>query len=380
MAAKQTINLTSIFESVVHFEPIIQYKELVARIDDNHALYALSGDTSDGGEHMSLEIKNLGNRTKEWVEASKNTYSSPTNIKRLVLTTGKCIVEYHTPPVRNGVQDKTKLQSFSVGGIYKYKVKTDVNLIGAIKEQASKWNIDPAYNQSQFKVIGSVLKTLISPWVASNIEEVIIDKTLMISENLLTKTGGKLEMSKDILTSIILDDLKAGSEKAKSLDEINKQLPRLSRIVFAANLANTIKDIPEGKTTYAELSKAGVLQYPIEIKFPAADLKDVSLTIRSYYQFDKEYLSEYNRKAQREFEQKKEAEAEAKRRAAEEEKQRIEASKTEFEKKLEEIEGKYGTDVVRSITEMLVQCHKLTDPEDDIQSIMTTDGWKKYFQ
>ena len=383
MAAKQTINLTTLFESVIHYEPVIQDHDLAKSYDENHALYALSEDNEEYAL-KGVEVRALGNRSQAWSEAVQKTYSSPTNLRRAVLTTSTCVLQYYVAPFKNGYQEKTTMQRFSVETAFKHKISAGVSLDDAIKDHMRTWNKDAAYNKSNFRVTGSILKAFLTPWVASNIEEIIFDARLLYTDEFMADKG-KVSITEDLVKGIIFKDMLYGNSVASSLSEINKQFPRLKRIAYTVDLSEKIKGLSDGDTAFDKLSEKVPL---VTIEFPAASVTDTgAITVRSYYKFDKEVLSEYNRRAQREIEMNKERakeeerkQQELARKEAEAEQQRLEASKSAFEKRLDEIESKIGLDATRSIAEILKYAHQITDPSDNIQSIMTDNGWAKYFQ
>lgn len=139
----------------------------------------------DGNQEESFN-KSI-NKSVKWEKASKTTYTSPTNIKRVFISSTKIVIQTYKPAIIKGVADsKGTWREVSLAG--------DNNISEIIikalnyNQDLSKYYMEKQINKEAKepdKVIlkGTGLGAISNPWVLSNIEEIYFDWTLLATEN-----------------------------------------------------------------------------------------------------------------------------------------------------------------------------------------------------
>lgn len=176
-------------------------------------------------------------KSDKLIKVGKNNYSSPTNIRKVFITADKVLVQTYKPIIKGG--------------------KADTN--GCWNESSlEKENIKEAFfNNEKERFTGNIFKIFYKPWVMSNIEEIYIDWTLLISDDiqnrfpeaaqllqLITDNSGGRVIKSD-LPQRIFEDANGGNFKS-----IRERYPRLKCIAMISNLGQIINNQHDkGKST-----------------------------------------------------------------------------------------------------------------------------------
>lgn len=122
----------------------------------------------DGTQEVGFNNRQ-GNKSDKWIKATESTFTSPTNIRKVFITGGKVEVQLYKPAIVKGKAD-------TQGCWRKISLTGDNNLYKVVQDSLD-------INRKDRVVIkGTGLGALSSPWVASNIEEVYFDWTILASE------------------------------------------------------------------------------------------------------------------------------------------------------------------------------------------------------
>lgn len=125
-------------------------------------------------------------KSEKWLRAAGRNYNSPNNVRRVFIGSGKVLVQFYKPPVRNGKP--------STNGNW-LEVTMEEDLFETTKkflgynQELRKYYMERAVNPKavepvKVRVQGLGLKIFSSPWVLSNIEEVYFDTSLLLSEDI----------------------------------------------------------------------------------------------------------------------------------------------------------------------------------------------------
>ena len=310
--SKITKNLNTIYKKAIH-RPISK---------DGYVLY-----TKVDGYTGASDAEPLAEKSAIYKEQSQRNYNSASNIRRLFIT-GNCIyVQYYASYIVSDVAsgDKFAKRSFNADDdIFKAAseiVSYDMNM--------SKYMMDKTINNKakepdKVVVTGKALGIIANPWVMGNIEEIYIDWTFLLSEDVkpyfpnLCNTGfynAALSKSPQI-NKIIVDGaesdnllsyfMKVNSDGVKA-DKLRDRFPRLRTLALISNLSDIMNnpkmiiadkmfnDIEAERTTWFDTNKeliqslggliifknlTGGLQR-LNVKFVVKD---------NIYKFDKEKL------------------------------------------------------------------------------------------
>jgi len=161
------------------------------------------------------------------MEIGQRNYSSPTNIRRVFITSNKVSVQTYKPIIKSGKPDVNGC--WNVSSLEKENIK------------------DIFVNNEKERFTGNILKVFSKPWVISNIEEIYIDWTLLLSDDIqnrfpeaaqllqsiINNSGGRL--IKSDLPQRIFEDANGGNIKS-----IRERYPRLKCISMISNLEQVI--------------------------------------------------------------------------------------------------------------------------------------------
>lgn len=125
-------------------------------------------------------------RSDKWERASKTTYTSPTNIRRVFISGTKVVIQTYKPAIIRGKPD-------SQGCWREFSLEGENNLINcAMKsmnydEDMRKYFMEKQINPNakepdRVTMRGTGLGALSKPWVVSNVEEVYFDWTLLTGD------------------------------------------------------------------------------------------------------------------------------------------------------------------------------------------------------
>ena len=240
------INLNNKYKELIH-KPSINDKPLYAKVEGY------------SGEQDEVDIA----INKDYEIASKVAYNSPSNIKRLFLTSSGAVVEYHTPYIMNTKKAYHKKVSFN---------KFDDDIV----EMAKRWlsyDIDmrnypgekvlnpEAKKPEQYRFNGNGLGVTYKPWVTPNIEEIYFDWTIFLSEEVWTyvynhpefrqiidsKFQGSQKVFIDTMVNNRINKGSWGTEGSTPIDlfyycsnhnvkDLRNRYPRLKTVSFVSNL------------------------------------------------------------------------------------------------------------------------------------------------
>lgn len=320
--------------------------------ENKSPLYAIS-DNSEASE-----IKEL-NRDTDWVNACVNSYNSPTNVKKLFITSDQIVDIFYTPFITKG-QKTTE-------GCYRLRKVSDINdaINDIIKYEQSRCG-DLAYSQKveqNYKLTGKALSFLTTPWVLSNIEEVYIDLSCMFTENMINTVGAnnviRVYQSKNaqVLSKNISNIIEFIS--GTNIDMLTKQLQRLKVIGIIPNLnelitSGAVQKFYNNGVFALEATKNGINIKENSAFYFTERLKimdDGRLSIRPYYKFDKEVLSSFADKFYADTQEERNKQRE--KIESEKKKQEYE-SKTPLEHKLADITDACDYQVARNVLRLVV--------------------------
>ena len=370
--ALATINYNTLYEPIIHFEPVC-YNKTLAATGERYPLYALSGDNSDSSGLSKLELKDLANRGEEWRNAVKLTYTSPTNLRLLALSTKGCLLGFHKNPIINGKPSTTgRFKKVSTQSALQYRLNIDkFDLNAAINSFKSGFGSNV---RVQYTITGNPLRNLASPWITSNIEEVYVDVKLLITDKLLSQS--KPVVNDDYIKQWAFDAL-----NVSSINDLQKKFPRLRCIAVIPDLETMIAKWKPTDITISKLEAAKIMEKAPKLVTNIYSLSedDVNISkpliIRSYYKFDKEILSQYNRELQ-------------KKAALSNKSNDIPQSsisdniKLNTELLFEQLEKTRGLEVARLVAEQFSSICKFGSAESrelNIQDLFSSDGYSRYF-
>lgn len=371
-----TVNLKSIYKTLIHI-PNVKNK-------DSSPLYALNDD-----KETDDEVKNLV-KSPEWIEACKNNYNSPTNVRKLYITKNHVKIEFYKPIIVGGKPTQNGL-------IIERSVPSDVNeiIMGRTNLYNNSMN-DMAYIASKLnslKINGSILSLLNTPWVLSNIEEVYIDTVGLYSENIRGLIGdynlAVMEYNKNVapLRKNIKQIVNLMLGFSINENNISQKFPRLRFVAIIPDLDKYLGLVSSQRKSIDEDGIKNVLLYKLKsiqdfdisksaiyTTENAKRVEDGKLSIRTYYKFDKEFLKPFTDKWQQRV-----AESIAKKKQEEKEirQKQIDESMLEVERKLNDIaietSNKEAIAILRIATSWLSKQDK-----QELLNTFTPDGKNKF--
>lgn len=374
MANRVTLNLTKIYGEYLNVPTI-------KNSSNKSPLYAISG-TEDADE-----LKHI-TRDAEWLAKCEGTYNSPTNTRRVIITSNEVILQFYKPYKHNG-KDSTE-------GLWRSRVVTNSDFDPAKEYKASILNQsgDMAYQtrpDTTYEITGNPLICFRHPWMMSNVEEILLDETLLYSKYMNDSFGDKtaralmLRAIKGDLSGLTSNHIAAIVTKALNvgLNDINVKFPRLKVVAIIPGLSRYIQaaepkrlltdDLDTLIDAYARMGlnvdSCGVYKTPV---YSAIDLGNI--ITRNYYKFDREVLSKFAKTFSDDLrvirDQKKAAKAA-------DEAAKLEASKNELEKVLDNILATDGEHTARIVCKIVLESNSPQDREQIIKDF-TPNGRKAY--
>ena len=348
-------------------------------IKGGRPLYAVSAtsakDDTDG------ELEQFKIKSAEWEAAANSTYSSPTNVRRIFLGEKYVIIHTYKPIIKNGKST----------GSLSYLKNVDTSISNAISDLIYyyKGEADIAYADLPSDLVGQPLKYIYRPWVLSNIEEIYIDKGLLLSDKVIKDLRNLVINAYQTHNMSQLSDKIRYIFKALMGDVAYKEgLPKMRRLKYLGIVSSidetfkntelkTLKDSDGHIRPYAEAhAMANNLPNTTYCIFDrlAASLEDISdFTVRSYYKFDTEFLGAYARDLRREVvnnQVEKAKIAESNRLLAEE------RSKTVFESTLDK---SYAQDPMKAAIALnTILRSNARDVRQQLYDSLTSSGKQKY--
>lgn len=209
----KVINLDRLLSNMIH-HPRIDGVPLYTRVD---------------GE-VDIGASNKGDR---WERASKRSYGSPGNIRRLFITYRAVYVHLYQPVV--GVKNRSNIREIVF--------PTDFVSINNSINKATMNGERPPYRVSKLG-----LRALVRPWVCSNIEEIYFDDTLFMSEDSQNLGLGHLGdyYGQKVVGLSTPEPIKLLFETSVSIDnvEIAYRFPRLRCVGYMEALEKIYKNTP----------------------------------------------------------------------------------------------------------------------------------------
>lgn len=232
---------------------------------DNYPLYA----TVDGynGENQG--------KTDKWFKMSQSHFNSPTNVRHIVMTNKKIIVELY-----KGIYENGKLTK---------KVLT--KSVEPLDEYAQCLCLSEPMSKLEYKATGTGLKALVRPWVTTNIETLYFDWMCLLDADIVSLIGlDKIKavlakqaiLSKQDILSIFCNEIRCVPEG------ISEKFPRLHKIGFSFDLEMCI-DTKINMGLISQLEKQGNISV---VKINTARKSKFSIR-DGIYRYDDLVLSKY---------------------------------------------------------------------------------------
>ena len=231
MAIKR-INLDKEVEKLIHY-PRFEGTPLYTRIPNCNEAYVNSQE-------------DLANKSPAWVKWSQLSYSSPNNIRRIFITSEGVKIHLYQPVVNKSVKNKNSslkrelaYQGFKVGDVVR----------------------DLMDGTNEYIITRTGFNALVNPWVASNIEEIYFDWTVLLSEDIMNMGKGNLfaELTATSNVGITRSTLPYELFDFACLkgQNLKSKFPRLRVIGYIQQLDRVYNmiDYKGGKETVEEMSK-----------------------------------------------------------------------------------------------------------------------------
>ena len=248
--AKKTLSLSSLINSNMHKPKTKTGFTLYPKVAGyNGAVEA--GDISTKAEADPVY------RT----QITKN-YNSPTNIKRLFITTKHITVEYHAGPVIGGTSGNRWTQSETrdtESGLNLYEI---AEKIATYEDDTHKYMMEKAINKgavapTQYSITGS-FNVGSHPYACSNIEEIYFDWSVLLSSDVAPYFSDLLHGATPAQIAMKFANFNANfveennmpinlfaAQSAGGSKDLRKKYPRLREITFISNL----EDLTTGGAT-----------------------------------------------------------------------------------------------------------------------------------
>lgn len=243
--AKKNISLNSLINTNMHKPKTKSGFTLYTKVP------GYSGTSEDGDTSTKAE------QDPQYQSQSVKNYNSPTNIKRVFVTVKHVIVEYHTGPVIGGAFGnrwvKTEVRD-SASGLSLYEI---AEKIATYEDDIHKYMMEKAINKravapTQYYVTGT-FNIGAYPYSCSNIEEIYFDWSVLLSvdvapyfnELLHGATAAQVAMKFANFNSNFVTESQMPinlfvAQSAGGAKDLRKKYPRLREITFVSNLEELI--------------------------------------------------------------------------------------------------------------------------------------------
>ena len=280
----------------------------------------------DGSQESGFSAQT--NKSEKWEIASKNTFTSPTNIRKVFITGNKIVVNLYKPAIIKGKPDTQGCwREFALTGDNNLRecAMKQLNYSQDSSRHFMEKQVNPkAEAPDKVTLKGSGLGSISRPWVLSNIEEVYFDYSILASETHRNSGLGCEELLRAyfegkrgyIQSDIILEMFL----RANSADKISlrNRFPRLKCVGLISELS-TILSVAHDKgkpgldsiedsiilwskreTNIALIKQSNSLMSMAELK-EDIQIYNTNFAIRDgIYRFDrdvlKDYFSDYERR------------------------------------------------------------------------------------
>lgn len=314
------INLDKMLTEMVHRPRI-----------DGYPLYTRVDNLMESGDGTTVTDKG-----SKWERASKVSYNSPGNIRRLFITHQGVFIHYYAPIV--GDKSKSLVQ----------RAKFPIPLNNVLESLMS--------GEIKYNVKGYGLSILYKPWVCSNIEEVYFDWGILMSQDIANLGMGDLfSMYTGINADKMVDfqPIKYLFESIclKNISNMRERFPRLRCVGYISMLEGIYEAVERDRDR-----SSSKLWCNNDIVVNA--IKDPSITV-SIYKLDdvrdsntkfsiKEGLYLYDRNILKEYQSRFESKIKKQGEKVASTPQSVEDKvKSEVEIKLDDIRAKYGVSVAK---------------------------------
>ena len=298
----ENINLGSVISHALHGPSV-----------DDLPLYARTKEDGKIDEESGIS------KTPKWLAASKGTFNSPNNIRRLFITSKRIVVQYYRPYIKNGKASELGCWREAVyeDGIDIFEKGIEMRGYGAALDAYNNatWDMSKAEKEKvkkpvRIEIRGKALSVIFKPWVCSNLEEIYFDPCILFSSDYevgqliqlreLYMSGKPTKLTQNESIAILERDI--GSR----IDTLTSRYPRLKVISMVANLDALMKhpQMNKGQTgisgfkeNWALLNK-GLIEslspfYGFSMVKGQGGLNTKFLLREEIYRYDKDILSRF---------------------------------------------------------------------------------------
>lgn len=239
--AKKTISLSSFINNNMH-KP---------KTKSGYTLYTKAAGYKGTMEASEMLTKAEADPTYQ--KQSQKNYNSPTNIKRVFITYKHITVEYHTGPIIGGTSGNRWVQSVARDATTGLTMEEVVRSIATYNNDTHKYMMEKAINSgavapTQYSIIGG-FNIGSHPYSCSNIEEIYFDWSVLLSsdvapyfsELLHGATPSQIAEKFSNFNGNFVADSKMPvrlfeAQSAGGSKDLRKKYPRLREITFISNL------------------------------------------------------------------------------------------------------------------------------------------------
>lgn len=384
-----TYNLDTIISKYIHRPIIVKNLELPP-------LYArVSGGTEKDESNRDIE----GIKHPDWIRAAENTFNSPTNVRRLFIGDNKVYIQYFQPPVMSGNQTKYWLEYSMADGDRLGNILSEVLGYKKNLEEALAMGGKPP---EKVKVTKTGLGAISNDWKMSNLEEVYITPSILVSEDIQLRIGAASELLQvmiarpvGVATKHDLPQALFEMANGGAIKNIRTRFPRLRTVAFMTNIeaalelqgARNLRDgLPEslldaGINFYQNANKNGVLGVSSfivsQIPFDEGYNKTLNFVTRpGIYKYDALILDSFVNKYKAKLTDLARANTPG-RNLAKQTSTEESTTKTEYEKTLDAICSKYGDGVLHATLLLINSGEHREEIKAEIAK-MSKDGKAKY--
>ena len=330
-------------------------------------LYTRVPDCKEAYFDKSEEV---ANKSDGWIAKSKIAYGSPNNIRRVFITSEGVFVHLYQPIAFKGKAGNKGLTRERTYAQFKPMEVYESMMQG----------------RRDYVVTKSGLGALANPWVASNIEEVYFDWSILLSEDILNLGFGNLLVDLTTMKTSKIERSELPYMLYKHFccdgEDTQNKYPRLRVVGYIQQLARVYKmvDYKPGVETVEEMGKlwctnnvvkaagadpnCNILLYDVP-NIPKLNTK--YRTREGIYLYDLEVLQPYFEERNQKILKYKES--------VSKHQEEIKIDKSEIEVLLDEILERDGEEFVAKTIKIM-----FTNKEDGIKALneMSTEGKKKY--
>lgn len=239
--AKKTLSLSSLINNNIHKPKTKSGFTLYPKIEGYKG-------AMEGGEATTKAEADPGYKA----QVARN-YNSPTNIKRIFITAKHVTVEYHTGPIIGGTSGNRWVQSEtrdSESGLTLYEI---AEKIATYEDDTHKYVMEKAINKgatapTQYCITGA-FNIGSHPYACSNVEEIYFDWSVLLSSDVAPYFNELLHGATPAQIAMKFVNFNANfvsensmpinlfiAQSAAGSKDLRKKYPRLREITFISNL------------------------------------------------------------------------------------------------------------------------------------------------